>query len=74
MSSGYNVRKFIERFPLPDHQDVLTKFEVPEYGHMRKDLRRIFLLQRVGRTTSIWRVLKDVLSIKAIFPSSARLG
>ncbi|CAB4033431.1 Hypothetical predicted protein, partial [Paramuricea clavata] len=44
MSSRYDVRWFIERFPLPDHQDVLTKFEVPEYGRYYAQRLEAYLL------------------------------
>ncbi len=34
----------MDRFPIPDHQDLLTKFEVPDYGHYYAQRLQAYLL------------------------------
>jgi hypothetical protein len=44
-----HVNKFMDRFPQPDHRDILTEFEVPDYGHhYMQRLQAYFLTPETG--------------------------
>ena len=45
-----DITGFMGRFPQPDHQDVLTKFEVPDYGrNYLQRLQAYFLAPESGQ-------------------------
>ena len=45
---------FIDRFPVPDHNDVLTTFEVPEYGHYYLQRLQSYLLAPISGSYSFY--------------------